>query len=54
LFKPDWYSIPDVQKCGSESDVVQAFYSKEELLLSTYKFPLRKSASILKQRISCQ
>jgi len=35
--------IPDVQKCGSKSDVVPAYYSKEELLFSTYKTPMNKN-----------
>jgi len=43
LFKLDWLRIPDVQKCGSKSDVVPAYYSKEELLFSTYKIPINKN-----------
>jgi hypothetical protein len=36
-------SILDVQKYGSKSNVVQAYYSKEELLFSTYKIPMNKN-----------
>jgi hypothetical protein len=41
-------SISDVQKYGSKSDVVQAYYSKDELFFSTYKIPMNKNCLQIK------